>query len=198
MASSSFFKAHEFTAKWEGGLTDHPNDRGGITAYGVSYEFASGIARTTKGSNFLASIGVSLPISRQSIRDLTKKQAAQIFRHEFWDKLNLDALPYRQAAILYDAAVNHGPKRAVILSQRGFNKSANANWRRLDEDGIIGPKTRAALRKDTDALCIETIQARRDFYHAIVRNDATQKVFLKGWLNRANALEAFILTREPA
>lgn len=45
MAQSNFLKAHEFVAKWEGELSDHPADRGGLTAYGASIEFVKGIAK---------------------------------------------------------------------------------------------------------------------------------------------------------
>ncbi len=35
--NEAFALAHEFTAQWEGGLSNHPQDVGGITQYGVSY-----------------------------------------------------------------------------------------------------------------------------------------------------------------
>lgn len=34
--SEAFQLAHAFTARWEGGLSDHPSDPGGITNHGVS------------------------------------------------------------------------------------------------------------------------------------------------------------------
>ena len=186
--ASAFNKAHKFTAIWEGGVSDHPNDRGGVTAFGASIEFVKGIASTASGKNFLQAQSIKLPITRATILSLTKEQAAAMFKREFWDKLGLDRLPYRQALLLYDAAVNHGPKKAVVLSQRGCNKLVTYGVR-LEEDGIIGPKTLAALKADTDALVKAIIQARREYYAAIVENKPDQQVFYKGWLNRANALE---------
>ena len=37
-----FAKAHAFTARWEGGFTDHPADPGGVTNHGVSLRFLRG------------------------------------------------------------------------------------------------------------------------------------------------------------
>jgi len=43
---ASFEAAHAFTARWEGGLVDHPDDPGGVTNFGVSLRFlqAQGLA----------------------------------------------------------------------------------------------------------------------------------------------------------
>lgn len=192
MAQRDFSDAHAFTAKWEGGLSDHPADRGGITAYGASIEFVKDIAATPSGREFLSSIDVQTPITRDVIRSLRPGQVATMFRHKFWDALKLDELPFRQAAMLYDAAVNHGPTQAVKLSQRGYNHCI-AHDVKLSVDGLLGPLTRKALQIDTDKVVQAIIQARRDFYQSIVASKPDQRVFLKGWLNRANALEKMLL-----
>ena len=192
MAQRDFSDAHAFTAKWEGGLSDHPADRGGITAYGASIEFVKDIAATPTGRDILNSIDVPTPITRDVIRSLRPGQVTTMFRHKFWDALKLDELPYRQAAMLYDAAVNHGPAQAVKLSQRGYNRCI-AHGVKLTVDGLLGPLTRKALQIDTAKVVQAVIQARRDFYQSIVASKPDQRVFLKGWLNRANALEKMLL-----
>ena len=194
MRQGTFQDAHEFTAKWEGGLSDHPADRGGLTAYGASIEFVKGIAATASGKNFLQAIGVRLPVTTAVMRGLRPGQVATMFRHEFWDALRLDDLPFRQAALLYDAAVNHGPAQAVKLSQRGYNRCVGPQGVKLAVDGIMGPLTRKALQNtDTDAVVRAILEARREFYEGIVAARPDQRVFLKGWLNRANALEKLLL-----
>ncbi|WP_165177407.1 glycosyl hydrolase 108 family protein [Desulfovibrio sp. ZJ369] len=193
MRQGSFQDAHKFTAKWEGGLSDHPADRGGLTAYGASIKFVKDIAATTSGRDFLRSIDVQPPITRDVIRSLWPAQVATMFRHKYWDALKLDDLPFRQAALLYDAAVNHGPAQAVKLSQRGYNRCVTHGVK-LAEDGILGPMTRKALESaDTDKVVRAIIEARREFYKSIVASRPDQGVFLKGWLNRANALEKMLL-----
>lgn len=192
MRQGTFQDAHEFTAKWEGGLSDHPADRGGLTAYGATIGFVQEIAATASGKNFLQAIGVALPVTKAVMRQLRPGQVAAMFRRERWDALRLDDLPFRQAAMLYDAAVNHGPAKAVKLSQRGYNRCV-AHGVKLAVDGILGPLTRKALQTDTDKVVREIIQARREFYEDIVAARPDQGVFLKGWLNRADDLEKLLL-----
>ena len=192
MRQGTFQDAHQFTAKWEGGLSDHPADRGGLTAYGATIGFVQEIASTASGKNFLQAISVSLPVTKAVMRQLRPGQVAAMFRRERWDALRLDELPFRQAALLYDAAVNHGPAQAVKLSQRGYNRCVTHGVK-LAVDGILGPLTRKALQTDTDKVVREIIEARREFYEGIVASKPDQRVFLKGWLNRANDLEKLLL-----
>ncbi|MDE7372102.1 MAG: hypothetical protein K2N07_10280 [Desulfovibrio sp.] len=193
MRQGSFQDAHKFTAKWEGGFSDHPADRGGFTAYGATIGFVQEIAATASGKNFLQAIGVALPVTKAVMRQLRLGQVAAMFRRERWDALRLDELPFRQAALLYDAAVNHGPAQAVKLSQRGYNRCVTHGVK-LTVDGILGPLTRKALQNtDTDAVVRAIIEARREFYESIVAARPDQGVFLRGWLNRANALEKLLL-----
>lgn len=186
--ASPFSRAHSFTAVWEGGLSDHPSDNGGITKYGASYEFVKDIASTPAGRGFLQAIGLSIPVTKNVIRNLTREQAQAMFKRQFWDSLKLDLLPERQALLIYDAAVNCGCRQAVKLSQRGFNSCAPGAVS-LDVDGLMGPKTRAALQADTDCVTQAILQARRNFYQSLAVAKPSQKVFLRGWLNRVNALE---------
>ena len=43
-----FDTAHAFTARWEGGLTDHPADPGGLTKYGVSLRWVQDLAQQAR------------------------------------------------------------------------------------------------------------------------------------------------------
>jgi lysozyme family protein len=57
-------------------------------------------------------------------------------------------------------------------------------------DGKFGPKTRAAMRL---LNCPDGIGAvankRQSFYDAIVRNNPSQKVFIRGWTNRCSDMK---------
>lgn len=185
---AEFVKAQAFTAPCEGELSDHPADRGGITKYGVSIKFLQDQASTQKGRDTLDRMGIILPITKDTVKNLSRNQAEDLFRWVFWNPLRLDMLPQRPATLIYDMAVNHGERRAVILAQRGYNTCVGIYGLKLEEDGILGPKTRAAMMHDTDAILRAVISARKDFYRAIVANDATQEANLRGWMNRANAL----------
>ncbi len=189
---SNFPIAHKFTAQWEGGLSDHPADRGGLTAYGASVKFVKGIANTQPGRDFLHQIGVRLPVTTESICQIVADQAAAMFKREFWSSLRLDDLPLRPAICLYDMAVNSGPSASVRTAQRGYNRCV-LHGVKLAEDGILGPLTRKALSQDTDAIINAMLDMRVAFVEAIARNDESQRAFLEGWLNRINGLRSYVM-----
>lgn len=194
----NFSRAHVFTAKWEGGLSDHPADTGGLTAYGASLKFVEGIAATQDGRDFLERIGVRLPVTRQSMRDVTPDQAGAMFKREFWNSLRLDGYPFGVALTLYDAAVNCGCAQSVKFAQRGYNACVGPNGVRLAVDGKAGPLTRSALcAHATPAVLSAMLDARQDFYNDLAARKPSQAVFLDGWTNRVNDLRA-CLRREGA
>ena len=157
--ADNFSTAHKFTAKWEGGESDHPDDGGGLTKYGVSLKFLGGLSGTQSNRDVLERMGIRLPITRQVIYDLTETQAASLFRWQFWDKLRLGLIPLRPAVVLYDAAVNSGPSQSVKLAQRGYNHCVTYG-QPLVVDGIMGPATRAAMNMaDTDKCLTAMLDA---------------------------------------
>ena len=157
-----------------------------------------GIAETRQGRDWLQRIGFRLPVNKASMRSVTPDMARAMFKREFWDRLRLDDMPFRPACALYDAAVNSGCAQSVRLAQRGYNACVGPYGVKIEVDGILGPRTRASLACDTDALIRAVIQARRAFYEGLARDKPSQAVFLEGWLNRADALEKFLLAQRRA
>lgn len=185
-----FKKAHAFTAKWEGGLSDDVHDAGGLTKYGVSIEFLKAVyAESVPNRTILKDLNISVPITRHSIYTLTRTQAEELFRWQFWDRLKLDRFPCAVSFVLYDTAVNCGRGTAVKLGQRGCN--AGGYRPMLDVDSMLGPRTAAAF-KVAEPYVSSIIDARDDYYRAIVKNKPTQQVFLKGWLNRTKDLRSCV------
>lgn len=191
----SFERAHAFTAAREGGLTEHPADPGGITNYGVSLRF-------------LREQGVDIDgdgdIDAADIRALTPAMAAEIMRRAFWEPLRCQRLPAPLGAVLYDTAVNCGPRRAVRLMQRCCNVVGEAHldaFTPLAEDGLCGPRTlelaqalgEVGLAAYTARACV---RARQDLYRSIVRGNPSLQVFLQGWRNRCAALLDFLAELE--
>lgn len=191
--ADNFTTAHKFTATWEGGLTDHPADRGQITKYGASLAFLKGVAAESQSNrDTLERMGIRLPITRNVIIDLTEAQAASLFRWQFWDKLRLDFIPLRPAVVLYDAAVNSGPAQSVKLAQRGYNRCVTYG-QPLVVDGIMGTATRAAMQlADTDKCLTAMLDEREKFFQTIVDKNSSQQVFLRGWINRVDALRRYV------
>lgn len=189
---ANFDIAQQFTAKWEGCLSDHENDNGGLTHWGISLAFLTDVDSNPSMRQWLQSIGVHpLSVTRETISNLTIEQARMILRHEFWDRLQLDELPLRMGVLLYDAAVNTGRGQSVRFAQNGFN--ATGRGKDLAVDGILGPLTREALRNnDVHFVRQAILDVRQEFYMGLVRSNRSQKVFLRGWLNRVNDLRKYV------
>lgn len=77
----------------EGGYVHNPNDPGGETNYGIAKKYHPGV----------------------DIKNLTRFEAMQIYRAEYWNPLNLDEFPDELRLILFDCAVNQG-----VYKARGF------------------------------------------------------------------------------
>ena len=83
---NSFDKGFAFVIGAEGNLTDDPNDPGGLTKYGISHR----------------------AYHQKDIRNLTLDDAKAIYKADYWDKCNCDALFYPLDIIVFDTAVNMG------------------------------------------------------------------------------------------
>jgi len=151
----------------EGGYVNDPADRGGETKFGISQK--------------------SYP--KLNIKNLTLNQAAAIYKQDYWDICQCDDMPAEVAVIVFDAAVNHGARRASMFLQQLVNSKM---------DGVIGDKTLASLRKylsrrTVDGVVVKYLSIRAQFYHDIVVGDSSQAKFLKGWFTRLFKLQQFSL-----
>ncbi len=205
-----FIEAHEFTSLWEGGLSEHKNDPGGITNHGVSLrwliqleegahkEFQK-LAATCDGSNKWDSpydFNMDDVVDSKDIKACSKKQAAQLMHDNFWNPLYCDHLPIPLGLILYDSAVNMGATRATRILQEVANIAGEAHldiFVPLKTDGICGPKTIslcASLKEFGLDFYVARMAVRQriNFYINLSRNNESLAVFLSGWKNRCQAL----------
>jgi lysozyme family protein len=96
------------------------------------------------------------------VKNLTKEQAAQIYRERYWNSVNADSLPPALAAVMTDTAVNMGAGKAKELLEKS--------------GGDIG----------------SFLELRREHYRNLATSDPKKYgQFLNGWMNRVNRLEAF-------
>ncbi|MFQ5479794.1 MAG: glycoside hydrolase family 108 protein [Thermodesulfobacteriota bacterium] len=93
---SDFDRAMEFVFKWEGGYVYDARDPGGETKWGIS--------RRTYPT--------------LDIKDLTKQEAEDIYRHDYWEKLGCDNLLWPVNLVVFDTAVNMGGARAKDFLSR--------------------------------------------------------------------------------
>ena len=176
---AEFKKSIIYTLGYEGWdiMTDDPSDKGGATRYGISLNFAQG---TDDLDTF--DLNNDSQITKEDIKLLTSEKALEIYKEYFWDIAKLDNLSSdKKAFIFFDAIVNHGLKNATGLAQKtlidlGFN---------IKFDKTFGKNTFNALEQANEDEFVKVfLQKRKNFFNAIVKNNPSQRKFIKGWLNR--------------
>jgi lysozyme family protein len=147
---SAFDFAVEIVLQNEGGYVNHPSDPGGETKYGITKRQYPDL----------------------DIANLTVEHAKEIYKQDYWDAISGDRLPPRVAALVFDCAVNQGPKRAIKFMQTALGVSA---------DGAIGPRTLNAAYMADAASFATKLGAERALHYASL---STFDVFGKGWMRR--------------
>ncbi len=167
MPSPAFQSALPFILSWEGGYVNNPADRGGATNKGVTQKVYDD---WRKGQGKAA----------RDVRQLEDSELQAIYESGYWlpPRCNLLSTPLDLAQ--FDTAVNMGPGRAVQFLQRAVGAEA---------DGSFGPGTQKCIANcDPGTALINYCNAREAYYRQIVQRNPSQQIFLKGWLNRLNAL----------
>lgn len=151
MSLGTFQKRLSIIYRWEGVLTRDANDPGGLTKWGISQR--------------------AYPML--DIENLTRDEAEQIYRADYWNPCRCDELPAGLDLIVFDCAVNQGVRTATRCLQRALG---------VTDDGIIGPVTLAAVRGRKDRLgLIKEVAARRGKKYG---EAATFQHHGLGWMRR--------------
>ena len=172
---SRFDQCLKFVLEREGGYVNDPSDRGGATNHGITQSVYDDY-RVRAGRN------------RQPVIGIDAAEIADIYRLRYWKAVHADKFPRPVDLAVFDAAVNHGTRQAILFLQRAVG---------ADDDGVIGPQTIAAVQADDKAglsvlVASAIVVMRREFYQKLVARDATQRKFLKGWNNRLDHLSTEI------
>jgi len=151
---ANFDKCLEMLLHHEGGYVNHPDDPGGETNLGVTKKV------------YVASGG------KKSMKKLTVKDVAPIYKKSYWARLKCDDLPSGLDFCAFDWGVNSGTGRAAKALQKICGASV---------DGAIGPKTLALINRQSPKYMIEEFgKIRQEFYESL----GTFKTFGKGWTRR--------------
>ncbi|MDG4877668.1 glycoside hydrolase family 108 protein [Mesorhizobium sp. WSM4935] len=148
----------------EGGFSNHPADPGGATMKGVTQRVYDAYSRS-KG------------LATRSVKSITSLELFEIYDRQYWDAVKGDQLPAGVDYVVFDGAVNSGPKQSILWLQRALGSLYRGR-----PDGVIGLATIAAVQacNNHDALIDRICDQRLNF----MRHLSTWSVFGKGWSAR--------------
>lgn len=147
----------------EGGFADHPDDPGGATMRGVTL------------ATFRRFFGDAKTVD--DLKAITWTQLLTVYR-EYWNAVRGDDLPAGIDYVAFDGAVNSGPGRSIRWLQEA------ADVRR---DGVLGPVTMGAIRRQDPRFIVEAATAaRREFLKKL----DTYNVFGLGWTRRVHRVRS--------
>lgn len=149
----------------EGGYVNHPQDPGGHTNLGI-------ILRTLRAWQPNATV--------RDLKALTIKSPLlqKIYKRGYWDKCRCDDLPPGVDYVVFFAAINSGPSRAIRWLQRAIV---------VEPDGSFGPVTLSAAWKLHPETIIKRFAKDRLDWLRTLGHWAT---FGKGWSRRVNNVRA--------
>lgn len=150
--------------KREGGFSNKPSDRGGPTN--------GGITAATLGQWR----GYGRPATVAEVKALKDDEKRLIYRRWYVEPFAM--VPFEQ---LRAQLVDHGVNSGVVTSKRALQAVL-----RVPVDGVIGPRTIAALATTDWRLVNNALVAERTrHYVGIVDDDPSQVINLNGWVHRA-------------
>ena len=162
--------------KWEGGFVNDPKDRGGATSMGVTLNTWKRVGYDKDKDGDIDVKDLKL-LSKE---DVVKK----VLKPYYWDKWRADEINNQSIAnILVDWVYTSG-KYGITKVQAMLN---------LKPDGVVGNKTLSAINDypNQRQLFQRIKNERLAFIDRIVKNNPSQRRFLKGWKNRVNAFKYF-------
>lgn len=150
----TFDEAFDVLLGHEGGYSDHAADPGGKTMYGIT----EGVARAAG--------------YRGDMRELPLDLAKRIAYEEYWKPAGCDEWPEAIRFDVFDVAYNSGVRTAIKMVQRAAF---------AEVDGMIGPKTRLAVRAINPLVLLARLNGARLQY---LTDLPTWPNFGKGWARR--------------
>lgn len=183
-----------YILKFEGGFVNDPADAGGATNKGVTIATWRQVGYDKDGDGDIDVADLKL-LTDADVRNRVLKPA-------FWDRWKADRIISQGVAnILVDWVWGSG-KHGIVIPQRLLG---------VVSDGIVGEKTLAAVNAaDPRQLFDAIFEARKKFLHDITNQSIaryerkigrkateaelkkhTNKRFIKGWLNRLEAIKQF-------
>jgi len=168
---ASIDKLWPFILTWEGGFANVPGDKGGATKYGVTISTwkAQGYDKDGDGD-----------IDVDDLKKITSEDAKRICRKNFWDRWKGDLIKDQSVANMLVDWVWASGSYGITIPQQMLGVKA---------DGIVGPKTIAALNSQNQKVFFaKLVERRKKYLNDICKKRTANKKFLKGWLRRLDSI----------
>lgn len=160
-----FDRALPVVLVYEGGYVNDPRDPGGATMKGVTQRVYDAFRDRKK-------------LPRRPVKQILESEIHDIYKAQYWDAVQGDKLREGVGLVLFDGAVNSGPKQSIKWLQRALG---------LNADGVLGGVTlQAAMDVADDDALIAKVIARRELF---LRSLKTFAHFGKGWMSRITKLK---------
>lgn len=178
----SFNESLPVILKFEGGYQNDPTDpgnQGGKT--GTNF----GVTQATYDS-----YRESIRLEKQDVKEISREEVEAIYYRYYKassaDKF--DATHPHTALCQFDCAINQGPGTAKFLLQRAINK-AWGDLHKIEVDGVIGPKTLAALSSIEDAAILKIyLDLRMERYLHLIKTRPAMTKWQGSWFHRLNKI----------
>lgn len=158
-----------FIFSFEGNYANIPGDSGGPTNKGVTLNTWKMYGYDKNGDGI---------INVEDVKLITTEDATVIMKKFFWDMFKADYIKDQSVAnILVDWFWMSG-KPAITNTQKLIGTYA---------DGIVGPKTLAAINNRNPQKLFDSLKKRRFVYiDTIIKKRPVNEKFRKGWERRLN------------
>lgn len=162
-----------YILRWEGGYVNDPDDAGGATNKGVTIGTWRKVGYDKDGDGDIDVDDLKL-LTDADVRD-------RVLKPHYWDRWRADEIRSQSVAnILVDWVWGSGAY-GVKIPQRVLGVAV---------DGIVGPKTIAAVNAcDARRLFEQIKEERRAYIERICVARPANRKFRKGWLNRLEDLK---------
>jgi len=153
------------------GFANDPDDLGGATMCGVTLATFTDYCRRK---------GYPRPTIVR-LKAIKYKEWLEILKTMFWDKWKADQINNESIALILVDWVWGSGKYGITIPQKAIGVTA---------DGIVGPKTIAAVNAKDPKQLFDLIRKERLAYiERICRSRPTNLKYKRGWLNRLNDIK---------
>jgi lysozyme family protein len=159
------FVLRQEDAKLTGVITDTTSDSGGRTRFGVAEKYHPDLTKTGFYDNMDFSDALEI--------------ADSVYKNQYAVPLQISNINSQDIAnALLSFGVNIGTSTIIGIVQEVCG---------VAQDGVVGPKTLAAINKANPTTFLSFLAKRIRIYYAdLVSINLSQSRFLAGWLNRVN------------